>query len=283
MSDIYLALVAVFFAIFIAVWFSSRYVLIGWRNYQDKFTDQAQSRLDSMFLFLDTQKVFVSNVIFIVIAPLVVGLVTESAFYVAVTFFSALVAPKILVKLMEKKRRKSIALGLPDSLAQIAGSMRSGSTFTNAIEIMVSETKGPIAQEFSLLLKEQKMGISQQDALHNLAERIDSEDVDLVVTAALIAKDVGGNLAESLERLSMMLRQKIEMELKIDALTSQGKLQGVVVGLLPFAIMLALMEMEPEAMEPLFSSILGWGFLSAIIVLELVGAVMIKKIVSIDV
>ena len=132
-----------------------------------------------------------------------------------------------------KNHGKEIVESLPDVLAQVSGSMRSGSTLNSAIETMVNESKGPVGQEFALLLKEQKMGISQQDALENLGERINSEDVDLVVTAALIARDVGGNLAETFERLSIMLRKKIEMEGKIKALTSQGKLQGWVVSMLP--------------------------------------------------
>lgn len=283
MNDVMLALVVIFFSIFMLVWFSSRYVIIGWKNYQDKFTTQASSKLDSMFLFLDSQKVFIVNVVLIVVAPVAVYFLSGSPIYAVLVLVGALAAPKIVMARLEKRRLQTIVLALPDALQQIAGSMRSGSTFTSAIEIMVSETKGPISQEFSLLLKEQKMGISQDDALQNLAERVNNEDMDLMVTAALIAKDVGGNLAESLERLSSMLRQKIEMEMKIDALTAQGKLQGYVVGLLPFAIMFFLAQLEPEAMDPLFSSVLGWIFMATIIFLELVGALMIKKIVTVDI
>ncbi len=90
-------------------------------------------------------------------------------------------------------------------------------------------------------------------------------------------------MAETFFRLSHMLRRKIEMEGKIKALTSQGKLQGWVVAALPFGIIAALTVVEPEGIEPIFSTILGWGFLTVIIILELMGALMIRKIVSIDI
>lgn len=133
------------------------------------------------------------------------------------------------------------------------------------------------------MVKEQKLGISQKDALENLGDRVGLEELDLVVAASLIARDVGGNLSETFDRLSVMLRRKIEMEGKIKALTSQGKMQGWVVGALPFGIMLALVYVEPQGIMPMFSTFLGWGFLAAIIALEVMGAIIIRKIVSIDV
>lgn len=133
------------------------------------------------------------------------------------------------------------------------------------------------------MLREVRMGAGLEDALDNLAERVKSEDMDIVVSAATIARDVGGNLAETLSRLAESLRKKNEMEKKIKALTAQGILQGWVVSLLPFAILGALTFIEPEAVDSMFSSILGWLFLFVIIVLELMGGLFIRKIVRIDV
>jgi tight adherence protein B len=98
-----------------------------------------------------------------------------------------------------------------------------------------------------------------------------------------IARELGGNLTESLERLADTMRKKLAMEGKIDALTAQGKLQGLVVGFLPLFLMLVLNEMEHDAMQPLFHTPLGYGALLVIALLELVGFVLIRKIVHIDV
>ena len=122
-----------------------------------------------------------------------------------------------------------------------------------------------------------------EEALDNLAERVQTEEMDLFVSAALIAQEVGGNLSEILQRLSETIRRKLEMEGKIKALTAQGVLQGYVVTALPFMIMLALFFVEPEATQPLFSSLLGWLFLGVIVVLQVIGGITIRKIVRIDV
>ena len=105
----------------------------------------------------------------------------------------------------------------------------------------------------------------------------------MFASAAMIANEVGGNLAEILFGLSETLRRKIEMEGKIDSLTAQGRLQGRVVSALPFLILLPLIYFEPEATYPIFTSLLGWCFLLVIITMDLIGSILIKKIVSIDI
>ncbi len=163
-----------------------------WQLYQSRFKSNADENLQKMFMFVDANRIFAANIGFIIFAPLIVYVLSGNIFYAVVVFLVILAAPKITIKLMERRRRSKIVSALPDALAQIAGSLTSGATFTSAIEHMVSETNGPISQEFGLLLKEQKIGISPQDAPANLAERVDLEEIDLVVTATLISRDVGG-------------------------------------------------------------------------------------------
>ena len=276
-------LVVVFLGIVMVSWIFTQLAMQLWGGYQARFTAAAESRLERMFLFLDYKKVFLTNVGLLLVLPLAVYLYFGSVFLAIVTLIVILCIPKMMLKRMQSRRKHTIINALPDALAQIAGSLRSGATFTAAIETLVNESKGPVAQEFGLMLKEQKLGISPREALENLAERVTAEEMDLVVAAALIAREVGGNLAEIFERLSTMLRKKIEMEGKINALTSQGKLQGWVVGFLPLAIIAALVVIEPEGILPVFSTFLGWGFLTVILIMEIFGAIMIRKIVSIEV
>jgi tight adherence protein B len=257
--------------------------LAGYNRYEAEFTEHTGTKLETLFLFFDARKVFFINVLGILVIPVAVYLLTGSLFYVLLAVVVVLAMPKLVFYLLEKKRREAIRNGLPDTLAQIAGGMRAGSTFISATQIMVEETKGPISQEFSLFLREQKLGLTLDESMDNLAERVDLEEMDLLVTAVQISRELGGNLAEIFERLSDTMRRKLEMEGKIRALTSQGKLQGWVVGLLPFFIMFALMYMEHDAMQAIFTSLLGWIFLAIIIVLTFFGAMMIRKIVSIDV
>ncbi|MEW8506905.1 MAG: type II secretion system F family protein [Candidatus Thiodiazotropha sp.] len=257
--------------------------LRGYERYQSVFTEQTQSKLDNLFLFVDTRKMFLFNVAILLAFPLFVYLVTGSFFYTVLSVVILIVLPKLLLMRMEAKRKDKLVQALPDALTQIASGMSAGQTFLSAVETMVKETKGPVSQEFSLVLREQRLGMTLAEAMDNLAERVQAEELDLVVTATQIANEVGGNLSEIFNRLSASLRRKMEMEGKIKALTSQGVLQGWVVGMLPFFIIGALYFVDRDNIAPIFSNLLGWIFLTIIVILEIVGGLMIRKIVNIDI
>lgn len=255
----------------------------AWVKHSGEFTDYADESLQRMFIFSDTRKILIVYVLAMVLVPLVLFLLDTSMIIVIASFIAVFFFPKLYFKRLAKKRAAAINAALPDALAQIAGAMRAGSTFVSAMQAMVEEQKGPISQEFSLLLREQRMGARLEEALDNLGERVQTEEMDLVISAALISQDVGGNLAEIFARLSDTIRRKMEMEGKVKALTSQGVLQGYVVTALPFVILIALSVIEPEAIQPMFTSLLGWIFLSIMLVLQIIGFLMIRKIVTIDV
>lgn len=274
-------------AIFVATTFGAWLLITGTskaaEQYRVRFTDNAQETLSRMFVFVDGARLFQWNIVAIVVVPLLVYLVSTNIVFAAVSALAVLAVPSVLYRRLARKRLETIELGLPDALAQLAGAMRAGSTFSIAMENMVRETRGPISQEFGMVLKEQRLGVSLDDALENLARRVNSENIELIVAASLVAKDVGGNLAETFQRLSSMLREKIAMEGKIRALTAQGKLQGWVVGMLPVGMILVLSQMEAHAISALVSTVGGWIWLATIVVLELMGLWMIRKIVAIDV
>lgn len=255
----------------------------AWVKHSHEFTDAADDSLQRMFIFSDTRKLLIIYVSAMFIVPVFVYLMDFSWFVILASFAAVFYFPKLYFKHLTKKRAAAINAALPDALGQISGAMRAGSTFISAMQAMVEEQKGPISQEFSLLLREQRMGARLDEALDNLGERVQTEEMDLVISAALISQDIGGNLAEIFSRLSETIRRKMEMEGKVKALTAQGVMQGYVVTALPFLILMALMVIEPEATRPMFTSLLGWVFLVIILTLQCMGGFMIKKIVTIDV
>jgi tight adherence protein B len=127
------------------------------------------------------------------------------------------------------------------------------------------------------------LGISIEEALNNLSNRIKSDDLNLVVTATLIARETGGDLAETYDRITHTIRERNKMQGRIRALTSQGKLQGIVVGLLPVAMLLLMSKIAPEIVQPLFTTFIGIILLVVVFLLELIGALLIKKIITIDI
>ncbi|PID61869.1 MAG: secretion system protein [Gammaproteobacteria bacterium] len=281
--DILLILGLVFLSLVLSTYFMLNMTASTVERYSASVTEQTESHLRKMYVFADTKKLLLLYLLVLAGVPLALHFLGQPLPFVVVALVIMLIFPRWMMKRMADRRKRAINNALPDALSQIAGSMRAGSTLTIAIQAMVEEQGGPIAQEFGHLLREQRVGLRFDEALDNLAERVQTEEMDLVVSAALISLDVGGNLAETFHRLGETLRRKLEMEGKVKALTSQGVLQGKTVSALPFLIMIALMQIEKEAMAHLFTGVLGWVFLAVIVVLEVCGGLMIRKIVSIDI
>ncbi len=254
-----------------------------WVLFESEFTRNADHQLSRLFVFADPSKIFWGYIaILLTLLPLT-WMLTESVVLVLMLAGALIWAPRLLIKILSQRRKLTLDQQLPDVLDQIAGSMVAGSTFVNAVQHMVDENSGPVEQEFTLFLRELRVGSRLEEALDNLGERVGSEDMDLVVGAVLIARDVGGNLAETFSRLSGTLRRKQDMEKKIKALTAQGVLQGWVVCALPFAMLLLLTLIEPEAVHAFWNSLLGWIFFAIVLILELLGGAFIRNIVRIDV
>jgi len=239
----------------------------GYAAYQRYFTRHARSRLEEAFLFIDPNKVFVLSIVGVVVIPPLIWLLTGNIALPVLGGVLTIVMPRIAFAVINLRRRKKMVLQLPDALLMLGSSLRAGTS----------------PQELGVVAREQRLGLALEDALESMGARLKLEEVDLVVAAMTIARDVGGNLAETLDQLARTLRSKATMEGKIRSLTSQGKLQGLIVGLLPIFLMLVLSRMQHDAMQPLFHSIIGWGVLGVIGVLEMIGFFMIRKIVTIDV
>ncbi len=283
MSEYLLILVFSFLSITSLVWFALWLCGHAFTGFQTVFTESADRQLSRLFVFADSKRVFFGYLLLLICVPLGMFLLLRSIPMVLVLTGILIVSPKIALNYLKKNRKTKIDELLPSVLDQLAASMLAGATFVSAVQNMVDENDGPIRQEFSLLLREIRVGTRLEEALDNLGERVCSEDMDLVISAVLIARDVGGNLAETFKRLSTTLRRKQEMDKKIKALTAQGILQGWVVCFLPFAILFALHFIEKEAVYAFWNSVLGWCFLAIIVVLELIGGLVIREIVRIDI
>jgi len=255
----------------------------AYQRWKSTFTENARVSLEDMFLFIDPRSLFNFNLAVFLILPLIVWFATGLLFFAVVAAVVGAVFPRVAWVVMRNRRSQKLITQLPDGLNMMAGSLRSGASLQNALDMVVKESPAPMSQEFSLLLREQRLGLSLEDSLRGMSQRLKMEDIDLFVSALTIAKEVGGNLSEVLDRLASTLRAKATMEGKIRALTSQGKLQGIIVGMLPIFLAAVLTAMEPEAMAPLYNTLYGWGVMAVVFVLLLLGGVFIKKIVTIDI
>lgn len=279
--------IAVMVAVFLTVallWFAlaragQRYI----QSYQETFTATASANMADMFLFIDPGRLFMANVVAMVVLPLLVWLLTRDVTATLVVLGLIVVLPSFLYRRMRRKRLKRIEAQLPDALAMVSGSMRAGASLNIALESMVKEQSPPITQEFELFLKEQRLGVDFDVSMSNMEARIPIQDFSMLVTALRINREVGGNLADTIESLGETLRRKAMMEGKIQSLTAQGRLQGIVMTGLPILLAVLLNFMEPEAMSKLWTTPIGWAVLGVVIVMEGLGFFMIRKITSIDV
>lgn len=252
-------------------------------RYKVHFTQQAQFQVREFFLFIDPSSLFLINVSMMVLGGLLIWLMTGMAMLVLPTVAVLGLVPRIVYAFMRKRRLRRFEEQLPDALMMLCGGLRAGVGLNAAIQQVVAEVPAPLAQEFSLILREQRLGVSLEVSLGNLCVRMPTQTTVLVVSAMRIASETGGGLAETLERTAQTIRSRLQMEGKIDALTAQGKLQAWVVGVLPLLLMLILDRMEPETMAQLWHTQLGWGTLCVIAFLECMGVYLVRKIVRIDV
>lgn len=244
---------------------------------------EEEGGLRDMFIAVDPQKLFYYNMAALFIVPGLLWGFTGNAVVVVGAAIFIIIFPKLYVRWLKKRRFDQFEKQLPDALLMVSGAMRAGASLTVAMESMVKEQKPPLSQEFDLLLREQRVGVDFDTALKNMEKRLPVPDFIMVVSGMRISREVGGNLADILETLADTLRMKHQMEGKIKALTAQGKMQGLVMTSLPLFLMFILTHMEPEAMAPLYDTLVGWATLSVIAVMEVIGYVAIQKIVSIDV
>lgn len=252
-------------------------------RYRATFTARASFQAQEFFLFIDPRKLFAANIALMALGGALVWMTTGSALIALVVFAALALTPRWIYHWLRTRRLRAFEEQLPDALMMLSGGVRAGVGLSSAIQSLVREVQPPLSQEFTLMLREQRLGVTLEQALANLNRRIPTQTTTLVVSAMRIATETGGSLAETLERTAHTIRSRLQMEGKIRALTAQGKLQAWVVGLLPLVLMLVLNKMEPEAMALLWHTRMGWGTLVVIGFLEIMGIYVIRKIIAIDV
>ncbi|PFH21002.1 MULTISPECIES: type II secretion system F family protein [Burkholderia] len=245
--------------------------------------DEVGANLADLFIFINSRQITMLSVIVMLALPALVYAVSENLVFAVIAVPLSLLAPRLIVRRMQTKRLFNIERQLPDTLLMVASALRAGASFPIALESAVQESSPPISQEFALLIREIRLGVDMGDALEHMEKRIPVQDFLMATAAISISREVGGNLAETLETVARTLREKQQMEGKIRALTAQGKAQGWVMTGLPIFLIAVLDRMEPVAMAPLFDKPVGWATLAVIAVMEFLGYKAIGKITNIDV
>ncbi|MFC1517009.1 type II secretion system F family protein [Candidatus Margulisiibacteriota bacterium] len=213
---------------------------------------------------------------------LIMFLVSKQLSVAFVLGFIGLILPYLIVTFLARQRAKAFEKLFGDALYLIANTLRSGFSLRQALQIIAKEMPTPICEEFELLNQEVNWGLSLNEAMLNLGNRMPSEPVSLFVTAILIQNEVGGSLSDILGKIAETIRTKQEIRGEVKVLTAQGKVSGFIVGLMPFVISLFVFMVNPDYIMQLFTTAIGLAMITTALILEVIGIFAIKMIVSIE-
>ena len=189
----------------------------------------------------------------------------------------------VYVLVLIERRSSSFTNQLGDCLMMVANALRAGFSFLQAMEMISKEMEPPISDEFKHVMRDIGLGATVERALDDMDKRVGSPDFSLVVTAVLIQQQVGGDLAQILDTISETIQDRIRMRREVKTLTTQGRMSGWILILTPIAMALFMTSSDPNYLDPLLKNPIGQMILAATIIMEIIGAIVIKRIVDIEV
>jgi len=191
--------------------------------------------------------------------------------------------PQTWIAKRRESRSKKLEEQLPEALTMISNSLKAGFGLLQSLSLASEQLEHPVATELGQTVHETNVGSSMDEAFISLSKRCNSYDLDMVVTAVLVQRTSGGNLAEILENVSATMRERVRIRGEITTLTAQQKMTGIVIGLMPVGVGLLFLLVSPEYIQPLFTETIGKVMLTIALILETVGIMVIRRILAIEV
>lgn len=279
----------VFFATYAVVDF----MLFAGSRYKEKYIQAAAVEMDEVLLQIPPGRILDLSLALSGLSTfLVIGILclTSSNITIVKLVFVGLVAavstfpmPRIYLRFLKKQRLQKFTDQLEDALLAMSSSLKAGFSINQALEGVAAENRSPISFEFTVLMQEVRLGVPLEDALRKMNERLKSPDFELVAVAIITARQTGGELTAILERLASVIRERVRIQQKIKALTAQGRLQAWIIGAMPFVLLFGMFYIAPDMMDAFFSSLVGVLVMLAVIVMDVVGFLFIRKITTIDI
>ena len=232
---------------------------------------------------LKSEEYIIFTAIMAVLAGVLVSLTFLDPGYGLAAMFLAVAASALWVKSAKARRLNQFNSQIGDALVIMSNSLRAGFSFLQAMDMVRKELPNPIAREFGRTFQEMNLGTPTEGALENLNSRVGSEDLDLVITAVLIQRQVGGNLAEVLDNIATTIRERVRIKGEIKTLTAQGRISGIIIGVLPVILAAVLSIISPDYLRPLVSEPIGKLMLASALAMEIIGIILIRKVIDIKI
>ncbi|MDD5246487.1 MAG: type II secretion system F family protein [Candidatus Omnitrophica bacterium] len=247
-----------------------------------KKLDQMSPKLDRMFLDISPARLILLDIA----SPLICGIlgyvITKKPIAAGIFAALGLAIPMTVVRILEHKRRKKFAGQIVDGIMILCSSLKVGMSLQQAFEVLVEEMAAPISQEFSLVIRQMRMGFSVENALQDLKKRMRVDDLDMVVAALLIAKETGGDITETLSKVANTIQERNKLIGKVKALTVQAKLQGIIMSIIPIAFALVVYKSDPHFFDVFFKNDFGKMILGYAIFSQVLGTYFIIKLSKVD-
>jgi tight adherence protein B len=264
----------------------------GAEAYSREYTASAARQLEDIFVFIPPRRIIelatgCALLCFVFVFVAASGFSPSAILRAAILGTAAgLVGwnvPAAILKLLKKRRLRRFNEQLVDALLSMSNALRAGFSILQSFESVVKQEINPISQEFSVFLHQTRIGVRLEEALQNLQQRVGSEDLALMISSIEIARQTGGSLPDVFDRIAQTIRERMRIERRIRTLTAQGRLQGIVVGAMPVGLAAAMFALDPGMMLTFFRSPVGIAVIVLVAVLETAGALLIRKIIRIDV
>jgi len=253
------------------------FILDRLHKLQERRIDRTEKQLDKMFIHVNKEKLF----LLYTAIPLGLGLIAFLFFHNLIFIFIGialgLFLPTLVIKNLQLQRKIRFEAQLVDGLMVLSSSLKGGLSFLQALEVLVEEMSPPSSQEFGLILRENKMGVTLEESLRRLSERIDLEEVKLLTNSILVARETGGDLTKVLSRLSITIRDNRKLKDTIRTLTLQGRMQGVIMSVLPFVFIVSVVSFNRQHFDIMLQSDTGRMLLFVAVILQVVGVILINK------
>ncbi|MFZ5805652.1 MAG: type II secretion system F family protein [Verrucomicrobiota bacterium] len=249
----------------------------------EAYLTRLEQRLAQADIPLRVSEFLIMRVFMIVVGAALVMVLTKNIIFGLLAALPLMVIHIPVMNFLTKRRVRRFSDQLAPFLILVVNSLRAGQTFMQGADVASSESPDPIASEFKQILKEVNLGMPVEASMDNMLTRVPSEDLKIVVAAYTIQRKVGGNLATIFETTAATIRERIRIQGQINTLTTQGKLSGAIVALIPFVIGGIIATLMPQMMKDFVQSFAGKVCIGIALVMQCIGALAIKKIVSIEI
>ena len=267
-------------------------IFVGSR-YRERYLRETSAELDDVLIQMPPSRILDLGVALSVTGAIIVMVVAATRSEELSFGWTAVVAvivgavlfpvPRLVLRFLRKRRLEKFDFQLEDALNMMSSSLKAGFSITQALEEIAEQDVHPLSVEFRLLIQEIHLGVPLDQALDNMCRRLECDDLDLVATAIITARQTGGELTGVLERVADLIRERLRIHRKVRALTAMGRLQAIVIGAVPYLLLLGLSVVSPQMLEGFLATPLGFIAIGVVTVLVIAGFMMIRKITTIEV